>query len=183
MSQVRYINNVTGKDVEEYSGSVDRPFKTLSYALTRADDGDELQLMDMSMVGGGIYHEDYTIVLNKRNNLTIRFGTVSAGGKPSGMKWEVGNGEITNTNPTDDPDNSGDPHQDEPINEPEEAEYTVDVALRLIGCNDIKLIGATFICYNDTQTGCIEVIDCNNIGLYSCDINGFKIACDKIGET
>lgn len=172
MSQIRYINNVTGKDIEEYSGSVDRPFKTLSYALTRADDGDELQLMDMSMVGGGIYHEEYTIVLEKRNNLTIRFGTVSAGGKPSGMKWEVGNGETIDTDPIDDP---GDPHQDEPVNEPEESGHTVDVALRLIGCNDIKLIGATFICYNDTQTGCIEAIDCNNIGLYSCDVNGFKI--------
>lgn len=142
MSQIRYINNISGRDIEEYSGSIDKPFKTLSYAMTRSEDGDELQLVDMSMVGEGIYHEDAPLVLEDRNNLTIRFGKVAPGGKPSGMKWELGSGTY---------------------------------AIKISGCNNIKIIGITFICNNNTQTGCMEIIDSENVEVYSCDISSFKI--------
>ena len=93
MSQIRYVNNTTGRDIDEYSGSVDKPFKTISYAINRSDDGDEIQLVDMSMVAEGVYHEDSPVSLENRNNITIRFGNVSPGGKPSGMKWELGSGD------------------------------------------------------------------------------------------
>lgn len=142
MSQIRYINYVTGKDVEEYTGSVDKPFKTISYALTRSADGDELQLVDMSMVADGIYHEDTTLVIDRRNNLTIRFGTIAKNGKLSGMKWETGSG---------------------------------DVAIKITGCNNIRIMGIIFICDNEDQNGCIEISESKDIEIYSCEVDSFRI--------
>lgn len=165
MSQIRYINNKTGQDKAERSGSIDKPFKTIRYALTRCDDGDELFISDISMLDNSSHHEIGTIVIDNRNDLILRFGGSDFGSKPSNMKWYM-----------DERPEQEDYDQDSTDVQWESLpEHLGSYALQIVNSKNIKVVGVTFACANQYQSGCIDISCSEDIEIYSCTTKDFQI--------